>query len=127
MDCRGVFYLSLRMTSTQPNALPVMKNSLKKTISKKVENNLIKTVYVDDTNRVTIICPTCRTEKNMDVAYFKDTHKRMKVKCPCGESFQFPSEFRRTYRENFRLGGEYFVQGKDGNPPAKFSDKFRVL
>jgi hypothetical protein len=67
---------------------------------------------VDDTNRVTIICPTCRTEKNIDVAYFKDTHKRMKAKCPCGESFQFTLEFRRTYRKNFRLGGEYLFKEK---------------
>ena len=75
--------------------------------------NKIKTVYVDDTNRVTIICPTCRTEKNIDVSYFKDTHKRMKGKCPCGESFRFNLEFRQTYRKNFQLAGEYFVRDKD--------------
>lgn len=80
---------------------------------KKVENKSIKTVHVDDTNRVAIICPKCRTEKNIDVTYFKDTHKRMKGKCPCGENFRFNLEFRQTYRKNFRLGSEYVVQGKD--------------
>ena len=78
-----------------------------------MENKFIKTVYVDDTNRITIICPTCGIEKNTDVAYFKDTHKRMKAKCPCGERFRFNLEFRQTYRKNFRLGGEYFIREKD--------------
>jgi hypothetical protein len=73
----------------------------------------MKTVYVDDTNRVTIICPKCGFEQNIDVAYFKDTHKRLKAKCTCGEGFQFTLEFRQTYRKNFRLAGEYFVQDKD--------------
>ena len=89
------------------------EKTLKKMTIKKVENKFVKTVYVDDTNRATIICPTCGTEKNTDVAYFKDTHKRMKGKCPCGEVFRFNLEFRKTYRKNFRLGGEYLVQGKD--------------
>ena len=70
-------------------------------------------VYVDNNNQVMIVCPKCGTNKNIDVAYFKDTHKRMKAKCPCGESFRFILEFRQTYRKNFRLAGEYFVQEKD--------------
>ena len=78
-----------------------------------MENKFIKTVYVDDTNRITIICPKCGTEKNIDVAYFKDTHKKMKAKCTCNEVFRFNLEFRQTYRKNFQLAGEFFVQEKD--------------
>ena len=72
----------------------------------------MKTIYVDDTNRVTIICPECGAEKDIDVAYFKDTHKRMKAKCPCGKVFRFTLEFRQTYRKNFRLAGEYLIKEK---------------
>ena len=73
----------------------------------------MKTVYLDDTHLVNLICPKCGTEKNIDVAYFKDTHKRMKAKCPCGEGFQFTLEFRKHHRKKVQLPGEYFVQGKD--------------
>ena len=79
---------------------------------KKVENKNIKTVYVDDINQIKVICSKCGTAKNIDVAYFKDTHKKMKAKCPCGESFRFNLEFRQTYRKNFRLAGEYLIKEK---------------
>jgi hypothetical protein len=70
-------------------------------------------VYVDHTNQVTIICPKCGLEKNIDVTNFKDTHKRLKAKCRCGEVFRLTLEFREHYRKKVRLPGEYFVQGKD--------------
>jgi len=73
----------------------------------------MKTVYVNDSSRVTVVCPQCGKETNIDVTYFKDTHKKMKAKCPCGESFRLNLEFRQTYRKNFRLAGEYSVQVKD--------------
>jgi hypothetical protein len=70
-------------------------------------------VYVDGTNHATIVCQKCGLDKKIDFTDFKDTHKRMKANCPCGEVFQFTLEFRQTYRKNFRLAGEYFVQEKD--------------
>ena len=70
-------------------------------------------VYVDHTNQVTIICPKCGTEKNIDVTNFKDTHKRLKAKCRCGEVFRLTLEFRKHYRKKALLPGEYFVLGKD--------------
>jgi hypothetical protein len=73
----------------------------------------MRKVYVDDTNRVKIICPKCGSEKNIDVSNFKDTHKRLKAKCRCGEVFRLTLEFREHYRKKVRLPGEYFVQGKD--------------
>ena len=89
------------MTSIQQSVLPVMKNTLKLGTIKKVENRNIKTVYVDDTNQITVIYSKCGIEKNIDVAYFKYTNKRMKAKCPCGESFRFNLEFRQTYLKKF--------------------------
>jgi len=73
----------------------------------------MKKIYVDDTNQVTIICPKCGFEKNIDVTNFKDTHKRIKAKCRCGEVFRFALEYREHYRKKVRLPGEYFVQRKN--------------
>ena len=73
----------------------------------------MKKVYVDHTNLATIICPKCGLERNIDVKNFKDTHKRLKAKCRCGEVFRFTLEFREHYRKKVRLHGEYFVQRKD--------------
>ena len=70
-------------------------------------------VYVDYTNQVTIICPRCGLEKNKNVTNFKDTHKRLKAKCRCGEVFRFTLEFRKQYRKKVRLAGEYYILGKD--------------
>ena len=47
------------------------------------------------------------------MANFKETHKRLKAKCRCGEIFRFALEYRKNYRKKVRLAGEYVVQGKD--------------
>ncbi len=73
----------------------------------------MKKIYVGYTNKVMIICPKCGLEKNKIVFNFKNTHKRLKAKCKCGEVFRFTLDFRKYYRKNVRLTGEYFVRGKD--------------
>ena len=70
----------------------------------------MKTVYVDDTNQASIICPECGFSKNIDITNFKSTQKRARAKCGCGESFRFTFEFRKNYRKNVRLAGEYIVK-----------------
>jgi len=75
----------------------------------------MKKVYVNDTNKVTIICSKCGFEKNIDVKNIRHTRKKLRVKCRCGETFQFIIEFRKRYRKNVRLAGEYIIQGKGGN------------
>ena len=70
-------------------------------------------IYVGHTNKVSIICPKCGIEKNKIVFKFKDTQKKLKAKCKCGEVFRFILDFRKYYRKKVRLSGEYFVQGKD--------------
>jgi hypothetical protein len=72
----------------------------------------MKKVYIDENNRATIICTKCGFEQNIDVTNFKDTQKRLEGRCKCGETFQFTIEFRKRYRKNVRLPGEYIVQGK---------------
>jgi PilZ domain len=72
----------------------------------------MKKVYVDDNSHVTIICPKCEFEKNVDVTDFKDTPKRLKAKCKCGETYRLTLEFRQKYRKNVTLPGEYIFQRK---------------
>ena len=72
----------------------------------------MKKVYVDDSNQASIVCPKCGHEKKLDVTNFKDTHKRLKAKCRCGEAFRLTLEFRKHKRKKVRLPGEYFVRGK---------------
>ena len=70
----------------------------------------MKTVYVDDTNQATIICPSCGFTKKIDAKKFKNTQKNVKVKCKCKETFRLTIEFRKHYRKNVKLPGEYIIQ-----------------
>jgi hypothetical protein len=70
----------------------------------------METVYVDDTNQATIICPSCGFTKKIDTTKFRNTQKRVKAKCKCGETFRFTIEFRKQYRKKVRLPGEYIIQ-----------------
>ena len=72
----------------------------------------MKTVHVDDTNQATIICPSCGFTKNINTTKFRNIQKRVKAKCKCGETFRFTIEFRKQYRKNVRLPGEYIIQKK---------------
>jgi len=72
----------------------------------------MKTVFVGNSNQATLICPKCGFTKNIDATNFKDTKKSLKAKCKCGEAFQVTFEFRKHYRKNVRLPGEYIIQGK---------------
>lgn len=70
------------------------------------------TIYTDDTNRVSIICPKCGFEQNIDVSKFKDTQKKLKSRCRCGEPYQYTIEFRKRYRKDVRLPGKYSILGR---------------
>ena len=70
-------------------------------------------VYVDHTNLVKVTCPKCGLEKDINVFKFKDTHKRLKAKCKCGEVFRFALNYRKHYRKKVQLSGEYFDQERN--------------
>lgn len=72
----------------------------------------MKKIYVNDDNQSTIICPKCAFTKQIDMTNFKNTQKRVKGKCRCGEVFGFTIEFRKNYRKKVRLAGEYNNNGK---------------
>lgn len=70
-------------------------------------------IYAGRTNQITITCPKCGLKKNTNVFKFKNTHKKLRAQCKCGEVFRVDLEFRRYHREEVRLSGEYFSQEKD--------------
>lgn len=74
----------------------------------------MKKVYVSETNQATIICPKCGFAKNIDTTNFKNTKKQLKAKCKCGELFRFTLEFRKHYRKQVILSGEYIHQSGSG-------------
>lgn len=69
--------------------------------------------YVDENNQAIIVCQKCGLNKIVDVTKFKDTHKRLKAKCKCGEVFRLTLDFRRHYRKKVQLAGEYYSQEKN--------------
>ncbi|MGA8178431.1 MAG: PilZ domain-containing protein [Desulfobacterales bacterium] len=66
--------------------------------------------YVDDADQTTVVCPKCGFAKQIDTTKYKGTQKKLKAKCKCGEVFKFTIEYRKYYRKNVRLPGEYHVQ-----------------
>ncbi|MBW2449597.1 MAG: PilZ domain-containing protein [Deltaproteobacteria bacterium] len=79
-------------------------------------------VYVHENDQTIIICPKCGLKKNIDVTDFKNTHKRLKAKCSCGEVFRLTLEFRKHHRKKVWLDGEYFIQGKDEKGEINIED-----
>jgi hypothetical protein len=77
------------------------------------KENIMKTVYVDDTNQATIICPQCGFKINVDATKFKKAQKKLKAKCGCGAVFHISLEFRRHFRKKVRLHGDYVVKGRN--------------
>ena len=69
------------------------------------------TIYLDDTNRVSIICPNCGLEQRVDTTNLKDTQNKLEGKCRCGEPYLFNIEFRKSYRKDVSLPGEYMFPG----------------
>jgi len=76
----------------------------------KKEDNCMTKFYVNDTNQTTIICPKCGFAKAIDTTNFKETKKQLKANCKCGEVFKFTLEFRKYYRKEVKLSGEYTLK-----------------
>ena len=67
-------------------------------------------VYVDENNRALIICPKCGFEKNVDAMKYRNPTNIVTGKCKCKETFQFSIEYRKHYRKDVMLPGEYVAQ-----------------
>ena len=73
-------------------------------------------VYVDDNNQAMIICPNCGFKKIVDAIDYRNTNNMVEGQCKCKAGFQFTLEYRKHYRKNVSLPGEYIVLkgGKKG-------------
>ena len=69
--------------------------------------------YVDENNQVNIICHKCGFEKSIDAINYRNTKNKVKGKCKCIEGFEFTLEYRKHYRKNVTLPGEY-ISPKNG-------------
>lgn len=63
--------------------------------------------YVSPDNKATIICPKCKMNKTISVESFKNKQHEIRVRCKCGYPFTVHLEFRRYFRKETSLQGNY--------------------
>jgi len=66
-------------------------------------------VIITDNNTATFVCPECKKWKTKDVSRYKNTETsvRVKIKCPCGHSYDVILERRKSIRKNLNLPGKF--------------------
>lgn len=67
----------------------------------------IQKVYVNQAGGVVMKCPACEVVKSAQVGGLKEGAHVIKVRCTCKQIFTVRLEFRRTYRKETKLAGEY--------------------
>ena len=72
----------------------------------------METIYMDSTDRVTVTCPECGFDQNIDTMNFTNSRKKLEGRCRCGEPYQFKIEFRKRFRKDVELPGEYIILGR---------------
>ena len=71
---------------------------------------MTKKIFLDDQNHATFKCPKCSRSWTKDLSGFKDSNKRiqLKCKCPCGHTFPVVQERRKGFRRAVNVTGAYF-------------------
>jgi len=64
-------------------------------------------VYVGKDNSAVITCPRCERVKNTTVEMFKGARHVIRVKCSCDNVFNVSLEFRKAYRKEIKLAGDF--------------------
>ena len=64
-------------------------------------------VYVNQNNTAVITCPNCEKVKTIPVQQFRGTKHLLNVRCACKELFAIRLEFRKAYRKEIKVGGDY--------------------
>lgn len=64
--------------------------------------------FVTKEGRVCIECPACELGKSVSVAAYKGRNCPIKIKCPCGHSFEIDLDFRRHYRKQILLEANFW-------------------
>jgi hypothetical protein len=72
-----------------------------------LESEELYTFYATADDMVKITCPQCGIIKNFEAKQFMAPYRGVKAKCTCGKIFRCAVEFRRYYRKQVNLQGEY--------------------
>jgi hypothetical protein len=64
-------------------------------------------IYANLSETVTIVCEQCGHSKVFKTAAVKDLPRPLKVRCPCGATFEVNITVRQFYRKKTRLPGTY--------------------
>lgn len=67
------------------------------------------TVHVDKENSVMLSCPSCGISKMVSLDKFKDLKQKFSVRCKCNNCYEVHLDFRKSYRKNVTLPGEFKV------------------
>jgi hypothetical protein len=81
------------------------------------ENTMFEKVYITSKQMATFICPKCEKSKTVNVSHYANLDKivKVKVKCPCGYTYNSILEKRKKYRKETNLHGSFIrlVDGKE--------------
>jgi hypothetical protein len=69
----------------------------------------ITKVYVNQEGVAVIKCPACELVKTTKVVNFKGSKHVLKVRCTCKNVFQVHLEFRKAWRKEIKLPGDYVL------------------
>jgi hypothetical protein len=76
---------------------------------------IIQKVYVNQEGVAVLKCPACDAVKISKVENFKGERHIVKVRCKCGNIFTVNLEFRRNYRKETELAGDFFGLSQEGS------------
>lgn len=81
------------------------------------EGDIVQKVYVNPEGKAVMKCPACDAVKSADVSRLKSTGQHViKVRCTCQKVFTVGLEFRKAYRKDTKLAGEYqLMTGEKSN------------
>ncbi len=65
--------------------------------------------FVRPDNTVTIVCPVCKTTKQISAAPYLHKKHSIKIRCVCDAIFTVQFDFRRHYRKQTSLRGTYRI------------------
>lgn len=69
--------------------------------------------YIDNNNITVFICPSCLTERHIDITNI--TKKNLNIKCSCGKITNISIEYRNYFRKNLNILGELLINANNIN------------
>lgn len=72
------------------------------------DGDIVQKVYVNQEGVAVMKCPACDAVKTADVGRLKSSAQHViKVRCTCQKVFTVKLEFRKSYRKDTKLAGDY--------------------